>query len=55
MLMMIFKEILKASCNNQASIFAFTFKIKYYTKLNCLCTVTSMLVLLWIEMSLIVA
>ena len=27
-LMMIFKEILKASRNNQASIFAFTFKIK---------------------------
>ena len=26
--MTMFKEILKASCNNQASIFAFTFKFK---------------------------
>ena len=33
---MMFKEILKASCNNQASIFAFTFKFKEFICLTCL-------------------
>ena len=32
--MTMFKEILKASCNNQASIFAFTFKFKIGSKLH---------------------
>ena len=30
-----FKEILKASRNNQASIFAFTFKFKIVTEYTC--------------------
>ena len=35
-LMTMFKEILKASRNNQASIFTFTFKFKEFICLTCL-------------------